>query len=136
MGLPLWPRGSESACQCRGHGSDPWSGKIPHAAEQLARAPQLLTQDPRACELQLLKPVHLEPMLHNKRQVPTQDSQRQDKHDKEDLAQTKTNKQKLKKKNKGSDKLKTRLQHTTKTFIFVRRIYGAPNKEYKWIHQV
>ena len=74
MGLPLWPRGSESACQCRGHGSDPWSGKIPHAAEQLARAPQLLTQDPRACELQLLKPVHLEPVLHNKREVPTQDS--------------------------------------------------------------
>ena len=32
--------------------------------------------------------------------------------------------------------MKTRLQHTTKTFIFVRRIYGAPNKEYKWIHKV
>ena len=25
----------ESACQCRGHGFEPWSGKIPHAAEQL-----------------------------------------------------------------------------------------------------
>ena len=23
----------ESACQCRGHGFEPWSGKIPHAAE-------------------------------------------------------------------------------------------------------
>ena len=74
MGLPLWPRGSESACQCRGNGSGPWSGKIPHAAEQLARAPQLLTQGSRACELQLLKPVHLEPVLHNKREVRTQDS--------------------------------------------------------------
>ena len=74
MGLPLWPRGSESACQCREHGSDPWSRKIPHAAEQLARAPQLLTQGSRACELQLLTPVHLEPVLHNKREVPTQDS--------------------------------------------------------------
>ena len=26
----------ESACQCRGHGFDPWSGKIPHAVEQLS----------------------------------------------------------------------------------------------------
>ena len=29
--LPWW----RSACQCRGHGFNPWSGKIPHAAEQL-----------------------------------------------------------------------------------------------------
>ena len=28
--------GLESACQCRGHGFDTWSGKIPHAAEQLS----------------------------------------------------------------------------------------------------
>ena len=26
----------ESACQYRGHGFDPWSGKIPHAVEQLS----------------------------------------------------------------------------------------------------
>ena len=26
----------ESACQCRRHGFDPWSGKIPHAAGQLS----------------------------------------------------------------------------------------------------
>ena len=25
----------ENACQCRGHGFEPWSGKIPHAVEQL-----------------------------------------------------------------------------------------------------
>ena len=24
------------ACQCRGHGFEPWSGKIPHATEQLS----------------------------------------------------------------------------------------------------
>ena len=35
VGLPWWCSGSESACQCRGHGFEPWSGKIPHAAEQL-----------------------------------------------------------------------------------------------------
>ena len=34
---------------------DPWSGKIPHAAEQLTRATQLL------------KPMHLEPVLYNRR---------------------------------------------------------------------
>ena len=30
---PWWLSGKESACQCRRHGFDPWSGKIPHAAE-------------------------------------------------------------------------------------------------------
>ena len=34
-GLPWWRSGWESVCQCRGHGFEPWSGKIPHAAEQL-----------------------------------------------------------------------------------------------------
>ena len=27
--------GWESTCQCRGHEFEPWSGKIPHAVEQL-----------------------------------------------------------------------------------------------------
>ena len=35
-GLPWWRSHGESACQRRGHGFDPWSGKIPHAAEQLS----------------------------------------------------------------------------------------------------
>ena len=35
-GLPTWSSGKEFACQCRGHGFDPWSGKIPHAVEQLS----------------------------------------------------------------------------------------------------
>ena len=35
-GLPWWLSGYESAWQCRGHGFDPWSGKIPHAVEQLS----------------------------------------------------------------------------------------------------
>ena len=35
-GLPWWPSGYESACQCRGHGLEPWSRKIPHAVEQLS----------------------------------------------------------------------------------------------------
>ena len=35
-GLPWWHSHWESACQCRGHGFEPWSRKIPHAAEQLS----------------------------------------------------------------------------------------------------
>ena len=35
LGLPWWRSGWDSACQCRGHGFVPRSGKIPHAAEQL-----------------------------------------------------------------------------------------------------
>ena len=35
-GLPWWLSGKESTCQCRRHRFDPWSGKIPHAVEQLS----------------------------------------------------------------------------------------------------
>ena len=54
-GLPWWHSGWESACQCRGHGFKPWSGKIPHAAEQLG---------PWAT---ITEPARLEPVLRNKR---------------------------------------------------------------------
>ena len=54
-GLPWWCSGWESACQCRGHGFEPWFGKIPHAAEQLG--PWATTTEP----------ARLEPVLHNKR---------------------------------------------------------------------
>ena len=35
-GFPWWLSGKESTYQCRRHGFDPWSGKIPHAEEQLS----------------------------------------------------------------------------------------------------
>ena len=35
-GLPCLLSGKESAGQCRRHGFNSWSGKIPHAAEQLS----------------------------------------------------------------------------------------------------
>ena len=53
-GLPWWRSGWESACQCRGHGFEPWSGKIPHAAEQLG---------PWATATE---PARLEPVLRNR----------------------------------------------------------------------
>ena len=55
LGLPWWRSCWESACQCRGHGFEPWSGKIPHAAEQLS---------PWAT---ITEPARLEPVLRNKR---------------------------------------------------------------------
>ena len=54
-GLPWWRSGWESAGQCRGHGFEPWSGKIPHAAERLG--PWATTTEP----------ARLEPVLRNKR---------------------------------------------------------------------
>ena len=55
-------------CQCRGHGFEPWSGKIPHAAEQLG---PWATITELAC---------LEPVLRNKR---GHDSERPAHHDEE-----------------------------------------------------
>ena len=51
-GLTWWHSGQESACQCRGHRFNPYSGKIPHAVEQLS--PRTTTTEARM--LQLLKP--------------------------------------------------------------------------------
>ena len=67
-GLPWWRSGWESACQCRGHGFEPWSGRIPYAAEQLG--PWATTTEPAS----------LEPVLRNKRGC---DSERPAHHDEE-----------------------------------------------------
>ena len=53
-GLPWWSGDKASACQCRGHGFDPWSGKIPHAMGRLS----LCTTT--------TEPVRLEPVLHTR----------------------------------------------------------------------
>ena len=65
-GSPWWLSGKESACHCKRHGFYPWSGRIPHAMEQLS--PRVTSMEPvlyRVQELQLLKPWHLELMLPN-----------------------------------------------------------------------
>ena len=54
-GLPWWRNGWESACQCGGRGLEPWSGRIPHAAERLG---------PWAT---IAGPARLEPVLGNER---------------------------------------------------------------------
>ena len=68
LGLPWWRSGWESACQCRAHRFEPWSGKFPHAAEQLG--PWATTTEP----------ARLEPVLRNKR---GRDSERPAHHDEE-----------------------------------------------------
>ena len=47
FGLPWWRSGSESTCQCRGHGFDPWSGEIQHGMEPLS--PCTMTAEPMCC---------------------------------------------------------------------------------------
>ena len=51
QGLPWWLSGKESACQCRRPRLDSWSGKIPHAMEQLSPCTTTIepTLDPRSC---------------------------------------------------------------------------------------
>ena len=51
IGLPWWCSGWESACQCRGHGFEPWSRRVLHAAERLspcATAAETVLWIPRA----------------------------------------------------------------------------------------
>ena len=77
-GLPWWCSVWESTYQCRRHGFEPCSGKIPHAAEQLSwctttsesalsspRATTTEARTPRARVPQQEKPVHC-----NKEQPP------------------------------------------------------------------
>ena len=65
LGLAWWCSGCQSVCQSRGHRLDPGSRKIPET--NWAHAPQLLIPCSRAQEPQLLKPMHLAPMLRNQR---------------------------------------------------------------------
>ena len=56
-GHPWWSSCYEPTCQCREHGFDPWSRKIPYAEEQLS--PCTTTTKPvcsRAHVLQVLSP--------------------------------------------------------------------------------
>ena len=54
--LPWWLSGKESACQCRRHRFNPWSGKIPRAVEQLSPSTTITEPVLRAWGRKLLKP--------------------------------------------------------------------------------
>ena len=55
--LSWWSSGWDSTCQCRGHGLDPWSRKIPHTTGQLSpHATNTEPMHPGAHALQQEKP--------------------------------------------------------------------------------
>ena len=62
-GLLWWLSGKESTCQCRKHGCDLWSGKIPRAMEQLS----LWATTIEPIHHHHWSPHALEPGLHGKR---------------------------------------------------------------------
>ena len=47
-GLPTWLSGKASACQCRGHGFNPWVGKIPWREGMAAHCNLLAWEVPHA----------------------------------------------------------------------------------------
>ena len=57
VGLFWWYSGREATCQCRRHGFDPWSGKIPHVVEQLSPRATLLSPSAVSAEACPLGPV-------------------------------------------------------------------------------
>ena len=65
--FPWWLSSKESACQCRRHGFDPWARGFHRPQSNTARVSQLLSLCSRAWEPQVLKPAHLEPVLHNEK---------------------------------------------------------------------
>ena len=123
VGLPWWCSGWESACRCRGHGFEPWSGKIPHAAEQLG--PWATTAEP----------AHLEPVLRNGR---GRDSERPVHHDEEwpplaatgESPRTETKTQHSQK--KINEKLKKKKKEImVKNFLNLRRDMYIQYKKFK-----
>ena len=82
QGLPWWLSGKESACLCRIHGLDPWSGKIPPAAEQLSprvtnTEPALYSSGATTTEhtgCNYCSPCTREPVLCNRRSPPGRSS--------------------------------------------------------------
>ena len=95
IGLPWWLSGKESTCQCRRHGFDPWSEKIPHTLGQLS--PWVTSTEPRSpragapCNKRShhnQKPVHC-----NLRVVPAHFNYRKPTHSSEDPTQPKINRQ-------------------------------------------
>ena len=104
-GLLWWRCGWESACQCRGHMFELWSGKIPHAAEQLG--PWATTTEP----------ARLERVLRNKR---GRDSERPEHRDEEwpPLAAT-----------RESPRTETKTQHSQKFKKKILNKFTKTNKQ-------
>ena len=92
-GLSWWCSGWGSACRCRGHGFEPWSGSIPYAAEQLSA--WATTTEPACLEPVLRNgrgPRQWEACAPRWRVAPAQRNWRKPSHRNEDPTQPKINK--------------------------------------------
>ena len=103
QGLPWWLSGKESAGQCRRHGFNPWSGKIPHARGQqspftMTTEPVLLSPGATTWKPMCLKPEvpkknhHIEILTHHKLRVAPLFELEKSLHSNEDPAEAKVNK--------------------------------------------
>ena len=105
LGLPWWRSGYEPACQCRGQGFEPWSGKIPHAVEQLSlcatttesvlwslRATTTEACTPRPQAPQQEKPLQWEACTPQRKSSPRSPQLEKATHSNKDPMQTKINK--------------------------------------------
>ena len=86
-GLPWWFSDWESTCQCRGHGFNPWSRKIPHDMQQLSPCATITEPVPWNKRSR-----HNEKLTHyNEGQPPTHRNQRKPSHSNKDPEQPKIN---------------------------------------------
>jgi len=65
LGLPRWPSGKESTCQCRRLGFDPWPGKIPLREEKATHSRILAWRIPLTEEPGQLQSMGLQRVGHN-----------------------------------------------------------------------
>ena len=99
-GIPRWPSGKESTCQCRRHRFDPWSGKIPHAAGHLSLCTTTTeSMHPRAHALQQEKPPQWEAQALRLESSPHSPQLQKNPGSNKDSAQTKIKKWNYLKKN-------------------------------------
>ena len=93
LGPYWWLSGKESACQCRRQEFDPWSGKIPHATEQLSLCTKLLKLvHSRVRALQQEKLLQWKTYALQPRAAPAHRNQRKPVGSNRDPAQSKINK--------------------------------------------
>ena len=57
-GASLWLSGKEFTCRCRRHGFNPWSRKLPHAAEQLCLCTSTIEPVLQSPEATSTEPTH------------------------------------------------------------------------------
>ena len=68
--FPRWHSGIETACQCRGHGFNPWSGKTDVLQSNKAHIPQVLSLSAAATEARTPRARALSKSLQREARAP------------------------------------------------------------------